>query len=189
MPGPEVYYMTHARRLGMLIRLVGSWTQVPLILSVIGWYWFTQGIDDTETCFKLIIFIRWISKCIYFWSSVIANTILIDRRQFVNRALTPIRVVIHDTLGTYFTSGYAKTAWIRNHWYMPLFSVSPPPDPFNLNIRLVTPIRRGTVKTVNFLQYPRNRHPIAHPLGRGMGCLLWVWSLINVLLLPFQCCA
>ena len=26
---------------------------------------------------------------------------------------------------------------------------------------------------VNFPQYPHNRHPIACPWGRGMGCLLW----------------
>ena len=40
---------------------------------------------------------------------------------------------------------------------------------------------------VNFLQNSHNRHPIARPWGRGMGCLLWVWSLIYVLLLPLQC--
>ena len=28
---------------------------------------------------------------------------------------------------------------------------------------------------------------IARPWGRGMGCLLWIWSLIYVLLLPSQC--
>ena len=27
---------------------------------------------------------------------------------------------------------------------------------------------------VGFLQYPYNRHPIAHLQGLGMGCLLWV---------------
>ena len=27
---------------------------------------------------------------------------------------------------------------------------------------------------VNFLQNPHNRHPIAHPWGQDMGCLLWV---------------
>ena len=26
---------------------------------------------------------------------------------------------------------------------------------------------------VNFLENPHNRHPIARPWGRGMGCLLW----------------
>ena len=26
---------------------------------------------------------------------------------------------------------------------------------------------------VNFLQNPHNRHPITHPWGLGMGCLLW----------------
>ena len=36
----------------------------------------------------------------------------------------------------------------------------------------------GTVRcrynAVNFLSNPYNRHPIAHPWGRGIGCLLWV---------------
>ena len=41
--------------------------------------------------------------------------------------------------------------------------------------------------TVNFLQYPHNRHPITCPLGQGMGCLLCFSSLIHVLLLSLQC--
>ena len=35
--------------------------------------------------------------------------------------------------------------------------------------------------TVNFLQIPHNRHPIAQPWGWGMGCLLWIQILIYVL--------
>ena len=42
--------------------------------------------------------------------------------------------------------------------------------------------------TVNFLQNPHNRHPIACPWGQRMGCLWWVWSLINLLLLSLLCC-
>ena len=34
---------------------------------------------------------------------------------------------------------------------------------------------------VSFLENPHKRHPIAHPLGRGMGCLLWVHTLIYVM--------
>ena len=34
---------------------------------------------------------------------------------------------------------------------------------------------------VNFLQNIHKRHNIAHPSGRGMGCLLWVQSLIDIL--------
>ena len=33
---------------------------------------------------------------------------------------------------------------------------------------------RCCYNVVNFLQYPYNWHPIAHPWGWGMGCLLWV---------------
>ena len=36
------------------------------------------------------------------------------------------------------------------------------------------------------LPNPHYRHPIAHPWGRGMGCLLWFWGLIYVLLLSSQ---
>ena len=36
---------------------------------------------------------------------------------------------------------------------------------------------------VNFVANHHNRHPIARPWGRGMGCLLWFWSLIFILLL------
>ena len=34
---------------------------------------------------------------------------------------------------------------------------------------------------VNFLPNPHNRHPIAHPWGWAMGCLLWFWYQINFL--------
>ena len=47
---------------------------------------------------------------------------------------------------------------------------------------------RCRYNAVNFLlPNPHNRHPIARPWGRAMGCLLWFWSLIYVLLLPLQC--
>ena len=42
--------------------------------------------------------------------------------------------------------------------------------------------------TVSFLPNPHNRHPIAHPWGRGMGFPLWVQSLIDILLRSLQCC-
>ena len=45
---------------------------------------------------------------------------------------------------------------------------------------------RCCYNAVNFLLNSHNRHPIAHPWGRGMGCLLWVWSLIYILLLSSQ---
>ena len=34
---------------------------------------------------------------------------------------------------------------------------------------------------VNFLQNPNKRHPVAHPLGWAMGCLVWIQTLINIL--------
>ena len=34
---------------------------------------------------------------------------------------------------------------------------------------------------VNFLKNIQKRHPLARPLGRGMGCLLWIQHLIDVL--------
>ena len=39
---------------------------------------------------------------------------------------------------------------------------------------------------VNFLPNSHDRHPIARPWGQGMGCLLWVWSLVYVLLVSSQ---
>ena len=41
---------------------------------------------------------------------------------------------------------------------------------------------------VYFHQNHHNRHPIARPSGRGMGCLLWVQALIYVLPLSLKCC-
>ena len=38
---------------------------------------------------------------------------------------------------------------------------------------------------VNFLQYPYNRHPIAHPWGRGMECLLWGHHSATVITVPY----
>ena len=34
---------------------------------------------------------------------------------------------------------------------------------------------------VNFLTNIHKRHPIARPLGRGMGCLLWIQHLIDIM--------
>ena len=42
--------------------------------------------------------------------------------------------------------------------------------------------------TLNFIPNPHNRHPIAHPWGWDMGCLLCVWTLIYILL-PSHCSA
>ena len=39
---------------------------------------------------------------------------------------------------------------------------------------------------VNFLINSHNTQNIARPWGRGMGCVLWVWSPIDVLLLSSQ---
>ena len=33
----------------------------------------------------------------------------------------------------------------------------------------------------NFLTNTHKRHPIAHPLWRGIGCLLWIQNLIHIL--------
>ena len=46
---------------------------------------------------------------------------------------------------------------------------------------------RRRYNAVNFPQTPDNWHPIARPWGRGMGCVLWVWNLIYVMLLASQC--
>ena len=54
-----------------------------------------------------------------------------------------------------------------------------------------TAIKQTTIQwrynAVNFLQNPHNRHSLARPWGRDMGCLFWVQSLIYVLTLPSQC--
>ena len=34
---------------------------------------------------------------------------------------------------------------------------------------------------VNFLKNINKRHPIAHLIGRGMGCLLWIQHLLDIL--------
>ena len=41
---------------------------------------------------------------------------------------------------------------------------------------------------VNFLQHIHERHPIARPSGRGMGCFLWVRPLIDILPQFLQWC-
>ena len=41
---------------------------------------------------------------------------------------------------------------------------------------------------VNSLQYPHNRHHIARPWGRVMGCILWLLTLIYALLESPLCC-
>ena len=45
------------------------------------------------------------------------------------------------------------------------------------------------LNTVDLLSDNHNRHPIAHPKGWAMGCLLWViWSMIYALLLRLVHC-
>ena len=48
---------------------------------------------------------------------------------------------------------------------------------------------RCCYNAVNFLTNINKRHPIAHPLGRAMGCLLWIRHLIDILpqFLQLQC--
>ena len=46
----------------------------------------------------------------------------------------------------------------------------------------------SVVNAANFLQNPHRRHPIARPLGRGMGCLLCVQTLICILPQSLQWC-
>ena len=40
---------------------------------------------------------------------------------------------------------------------------------------------RCRYNVVDFPQHHLKWHPIAHPLGRGMGCLLWVQAYIHIL--------
>ena len=64
-------------------------------------------------------------------------------------------------------------AWIQNNKM----------DPRQINTDILL---RNTVRcrynAVNFLTNIHKRHPIARPLGRGMGCLLWIQRLIHILL-------
>ena len=46
---------------------------------------------------------------------------------------------------------------------------------------------RCRYNAVNFQQNSHNRHPITRPWGRGMGCLLWVESLVKFC--PSRCSA
>ena len=44
------------------------------------------------------------------------------------------------------------------------------------------------LNAVNFINNIYKRNPIAHPLGRAMGCLLWIQPLLDILLLFLQWC-
>ena len=50
---------------------------------------------------------------------------------------------------------------------------------YTMNIYIYT--ARCRYNAVNFLTNIHKRHPIARPLGRGMGCFLWVHHLIDIL--------
>ena len=47
--------------------------------------------------------------------------------------------------------------------------------------RFVVYTVRCRYNAVIFLKNINKRHPIARPLGRGMGCLLWIQDLIDIL--------
>ena len=57
----------------------------------------------------------------------------------------------------------------RPHWWLTSITF--------MRITCVNTVRYR-YNAANYLQNPYNRHPIARPWGRGMGCLLRVWSLI-----------
>ena len=66
---------------------------------------------------------------------------------------------------------------------------------FSIFRLIVTPLITGhchyRYNAVNFLQNIHERHPIARPSGRGMGCLLWVqlWYSASVpaMMCPISC--
>ena len=60
-----------------------------------------------------------------------------------------------------------------------LFLVSRPTDTIYIYIYIC--IVRCRYNAVNFLTNIHKRHPIARPLGRGMGCLLWILHLVDIL--------
>ena len=47
---------------------------------------------------------------------------------------------------------------------------------------------RFRYNVVNFIKIEHKGHPIVRPLGRGMGCLLWIQSLIYFLPQSYHCC-
>ena len=64
--------------------------------------------------------------------------------------------------------------------------------PFGIILPSYFTLVRNTMQcrynAVHFLPNPHNRHPIARPWGRGMGCLLWFWYLTLFLPLLSYCC-
>ena len=59
-------------------------------------------------------------------------------------------------------------------------------------VNLVYVYKHNTMRcrysAVCFLKNPHERHPIARPLGRAIGCLLWLPTLIHILLRSVQRC-
>ena len=58
----------------------------------------------------------------------------------------------------------------------------------SMDLGLVSHTMRCRYNAVDFLHNLHKRHPIAHPLGWAMGCLLWIQIRIYVLLQPLQWC-
>ena len=46
---------------------------------------------------------------------------------------------------------------------------------------MVSSTVRCRYNAVNFITNIHKRHPMARPLGRGMGCLLWIQHLIDLM--------
>ena len=65
------------------------------------------------------------------------------------------------------------------HWVIWLFQV--------YTLSLIRKAVKYHYNVVSFLQNYHNRHPIACPWGQGMGCLLWLLTLMHVLLQSLLC--
>ena len=77
-------------------------------------------------------------------------------------------------------SEIGHSCWFTGYWKLLTTRCESQDYPlFPLSLLSLNTMRR-CYNTVKFLPNPHNRHPIAHPRGLHMGCLLWVWSLIYI---------
>ena len=88
---------------------------------------------------------------------------------------TMYQVALHRVIWStdFHLNSYEWAMWFVNHSLV-------------IFIEFTEYTERCRYNAVKFLPNSHNKHLIARPWDRGMGCLLWVWSRIYVLLLSSQ---
>ena len=135
------------------------------IITFLGIYWF-QNIPISFAVFYIYIYIQCMNIAYFVWFKIHIRfaTILTHYFWFLikNLSNSVLKIRHHNQIWTWSSLYLQICCWLQR-WMC-----------FSSTVWCC-------YNAVNFLTNIHKRHPIAHLLGRGMGCLLWIQHLIDIL--------